>query len=294
MDFKAYQLGKLINDALMSSILFDREVHEKFITFLSGVLLDTILEKIDIASVKQSWDRNDEIYEKIQNLECFQQLLTIQPVQEEEIEQPNSKLSHHLDLVKNNKELRQNFATYLKKRTAKSKASSLSDKTVICYVSAIFSETKSHSFVSWCHRNGREPWQYMFNSKGCYYNLPENIDEIVMAGEQSASSAKNICNGVQALLKFFRGSAQKIQMSSDASTESYKFLHQNAKYTTSIDILSANLTEQNSRLDAEVKKAIKISQRQETFLDPGEAEKQANAFPKYFRGKTIFFFKGCM
>ena len=46
----------------------------------------------------------------------------------------------------------------------------------------------------------------MFNPNGGYYELPGNLDEIVSFknGSQSASSAKNICNGVQCLIRCYK------------------------------------------------------------------------------------------
>ena len=284
-----FKLGKLLNDSLMSKILFDADTHNKYVNFLSPLLSpvrEQIMKSFCEESVQQLWDKEEEINSRLSNINVFSKQLKIEirHTRAPEKAEPIAEDSDMYSAVKTTKQLKKNFLLYLDQKKAKDTGVEISKKTKELYKSAVFSESRPLSFLNWCRKNDKEPWLYMFNPDGGYYDLPENLDEIVSFknGSQSASSAKNICNGVQCLIQFFLKASKSYKIPAD---EDYRFLYLRNKYQESVEKLAESLKTVNTSLDIETKNVTQSEKRKDNFLDPDEAEKQKKGFERYFRGK---------
>jgi hypothetical protein len=224
----SYDIGNKLGDQCMEEIIFCKENHDSYREKLTEILQpcwDIIKENFDPNSRNQLWDTQEETTEMEKNWQNF--LILLERAREEHLPKidktakqvPVPEEDSATDFYKpvnNDQDLEKNFDLYLAQKKAKAKGTILAQKTRESYVNAVFSRTKATSFVNYCKQSGIEAWMYMFNPNGKYLNLPESADQFLCAGiGLSAATAKMNCNGLQALVKYFKRAAQNIQAPDD-------------------------------------------------------------------------------
>ncbi len=202
--------------------------------------------------------------------------------------QPHEKEGHRLEEgrssffgeVFNDDQLRTNFHTYLKGRTAKGKVVNLSVRTMDGYMNHIFGP-KLGCFKDWCKEVYGEDFQlfkFMFHAEEEYQTLNRELLEKVATAQEpyGSSHASIMSSAVIWLLRFFSSAASAIHLprkERDIISEHNEYCKKAGDAESDISKKIAGLREHSELQSAANKERRKI-------LNPGDEERKREACTK--------------
>lgn len=287
--------GKLMSEELVKSILLDPDTTEKYQELSKKHLQElACLLKVQFStdlSFKMGHDQENRFRQMQKNIQKFENMMkkseTEKKTEDDNIlfEEKTFDDQELYTFSEKEAEMNAKIIQFIRNKRAKGKCEVLAPNTQRAYIHSLMSLQREVSLLGYLKKTFKQETHIghlMFRTNAKFTKLDDTIEQLFLPknigqeGHLGASSAQHMVGAATLLIEYLLLAALRVEISES-------MVAQQQNYKNYLDQLKIKIAGFSGRLNKLAKRHTMQKEVEHEYAEPGEREKQAEAYKEYFR-----------